>query len=326
MYAVSELTTQSGIRLHYQVQGSTTSPIVILIMGLGAQMTVWPDSLISSLVEQGFCVVRFDNRDVGLSSKLEEHGRPSLIAQELRQRFHISPNPPYTLDDMAQDVIDLMDGLNIEKAHIVGASMGGMIGQIIAANHKKRCVSLVSLMSSSGNPKLPKARLKVWWQLLKQRSLIKPKCIEEAAIEQTIQLNKVMNGATFPMSESDLRRLAKTNVRRSYHPSGFSRQLAALRVSGNRVSLLKKIKVPTLVIHGSDDPVIPIQAALDTAVNIPKAKFRIIHGMGHNIPNTLSKQLGKLIGKHVRKAETKATAKKNSTSEDSDQRRNPRMA
>lgn len=303
---VAEHITSSGIHLHYQDHGNKQAPTLILIMGLGAQMTVWPDSFIHYLVNQGFRVIRFDNRDTGLSSKLDEHGQPNLIAQALKRKLKMTAKPPYTLDDMAQDVIDLMDALEIKKAHIVGASMGGMIAQIMAAKFRKRCKSLTSMMSSSGNPKLPKANLKVVWQLISNR---RPNRNQEAAIQQTIKLNQILGSPEYPMDELELRRLAERNIKRSYHPPGFKRQLAAITSSGNRVPLLQRIKVPTLIIHGSDDPLIPVQAALDTAIHISKSKIRIVRGMGHNIPSTLGEPLAKMIFKHIRKTEMKLARK-----------------
>lgn len=303
---MAEHITSSGIRLHYQDHGDPQAPVVILIMGLGAQMTVWPEPFIEYLVKQRFRVIRFDNRDVGLSSKLDDHGQPNLITQALKQKFKLQSNPPYTLDDMAQDVIDLMDGLKIPKAHIVGASMGGMIAQIIAAKFRKRCKSLTSMMSTTGNPKLPKANLKVMWQLVTNRRGNKN---EEAAIEQTVKLNRILGSPEYPMDELELRRLAEQNIKRSYHPSGFKRQLAAITSAGNRIPLLQRIKVPTLIIHGSDDPLIPVQAGLDTAIHINKSKIRIIRGMGHNIPLSLCEPLAKMIFKHARKTEMKLALK-----------------
>lgn len=326
IFDVSELITPSGIRLHYQIHGTQNSPYILLIMGLGAQMTVWPDNLIQYLLSQGFCVIRFDNRDVGLSSKLDECGRPNLLTQALKQRFHLKTSTPYSLDDMAEDVIELMNGLRIDQAHIVGASMGGMIGQIIASRFKKRCASLVSVMSSSGNPKLPKAKLKTLWQILRHHQSKKHDSPTDALIEKTIHLNRVMSGSAFKMNEQELRHMARSNLKRGHHPSGFQRQLAAIHMGGSRVPLLRKIKVPTLVIHGSEDPLIPIQAALDTAINIPKAKFRIVHGMGHNIPTSLGKPLGKMIAKHAKKADIKARLKSIKKNKLPNQRRRPRTA
>lgn len=303
---MSELLTSSGIRLHYQDHGDAQAPALILIMGLGAQMTVWPDRFIHYFVAHGFRVIRFDNRDAGLSSKLDDHGQPNLIAQAVKRKLNLTTHPPYTLDDMAQDVIDLMDALSIKKAHFVGASMGGMIAQIIAAKFRKRCKSLTSMMSSSGNPKLPKANLKVLWQLLANR---RANPNEDAAIAQTMKLNQILGSPEYPMDDIELRRMAEQNFRRSYHPSGFKRQLAAITSSGNRIPLLQRIKAPTLVIHGSDDPLIPVQAALDTAIHIHKSKIRIVRGMGHNIPQSLSEPLAKMIFKHVRKTEMKLAFK-----------------
>jgi len=271
-------------------------------MGLGAQMTVWPEQLVAELVRRGHYVIQFDNRDVGLSSKLDHWGQPNPITHALKRKLKLEHRPPYTLDDMAQDVVELMAGLHIAKAHLVGASMGGMIAQIVAAKHKSRCLSLTTIMSTSGNPKLPKANLRVMWQLVSNR---RPNPTEESAIAQAVELNRILSGSRFDLEESELRRLAERNIKRSYHPAGFKRQLVAITSAQSRVPLLKQIKVPTLVIHGSEDPLIPVQAALDLAIHIPKSKIRIIRGMGHNLPAAVCPSLAKMIAKHCQKAERK---------------------
>ncbi len=282
----------------------------MLIMGLGAQMTVWPELLIQELVRRGHRVIQFDNRDVGLSSKLDQWGQPNPITHALKRKLKLNQKPPYTLEDMAQDVIELMDGLQIEKAHLVGASMGGMIAQIVAAQHKARCLSLTTLMSTSGNPKLPKANLRVLWQLISNR---RPNTNEESAIAKAIALNRILSGSRFDIEEAELRSLAERNIKRCYHPAGFKRQLVAITSAQSRVPLLKRIKVPTLIIHGSEDPLIPVQAALDLAIHIPKSKIRIIRGMGHHLPPPVCPSLAKMIAKHTHKAERKWAQKQRQT-------------
>ncbi|WP_133470155.1 alpha/beta fold hydrolase [Paraglaciecola marina] len=295
----------SGISINYQDTGKKSAPVIILIMGLGAQMTVWPEELYQGLVEKGFRVIRFDNRDVGLSSQLDELGQPSLIRSWLSKRLPLKANIPYKLEDMANDVIQLMTALKIKKAHLVGASMGGMIAQILAAKHKKKILSLTSIMSSpSAATSTPKLSL-----LLK---LARPpiKTNREAAIRYNIKMNRLISGRNYPIDESILRNHAAINIDRAHNPAGVKRQLVAITSSGDRRSLLKKIKAPTLVIHGSDDPIISVAGGQDTAARIRKSKLKVIDGMGHNFPPILMGKMTKWIAKHVTKAEKKRLIKK----------------
>ncbi|MFT2090204.1 alpha/beta fold hydrolase [Paraglaciecola sp. 2405UD69-4] len=295
----------SGISINYQDTGKKSAPVIILIMGLGAQMTVWPEELYLGLVEKGFRVIRFDNRDVGLSSQLDELGQPSLIRSWLSKRLPLKANIPYKLEDMANDVIQLMAALKIKKAHLVGASMGGMIAQILAAKHKKKVISLTSIMSSpSAATSTPRLGL-----LLK---LARPpfKTNREAAIRYNIKMNRLISGRNYPIDESILRNHAALNIDRAHNPAGVKRQLVAITSSGDRRRLLKKIKAPTLVIHGSDDPIISVAGGQDTAARIRKSKLKVIDGMGHNFPPILMKKMTKWIAKHATKAEKKRLIKK----------------
>ncbi len=296
---MTHIRTPEGIELAYERMGNPQHPTVILIMGLGAQMRIWPDSLCQALVEKGYQVVRFDNRDVGLSSQLDHHGSPSLLATWLAARLKRKARVPYTLQDMARDVIALMDELAIDSAHLVGASMGGMIAQILAAKHKKRVRSLTSIMSSATSPRLPDANLKVLLKLARRPSPFN----REAAIRYTMRMNRLIGSPAYPMDELELRTLAETSVERNHSPTGFKRQLVAITAAGDRTRLLQKIKVPTLVIHGTDDPLIPVRMGEDTAANIRKAKLRIINGMGHDLPPLLVPKLARMMSKHLKKAE-----------------------
>ncbi len=296
---MSHITTPKGIKLAYERMGDPDNPTVILIMGLGAQMRIWPDALCYALVDKGYQVVRFDNRDVGLSSQLDDHGNPSLLAAWLSTKLKRKAQVPYTLKDMARDVLALMDELKIDSAHLVGASMGGMIAQILAAKHKKRVRSLTSIMSSNTSPGLPGAKLDVLLKLARRPTPFN----REAAIRYTMRMNRLIGSPAYPMDEMELRALAETSVERSASPTGFKRQLVAITAAGDRSHLLKKIKVPTLVIHGSDDPLIPARMGEDTAAAIRKAKLKIITGMGHDLPPLLVPKLVKLLSKHLKKSE-----------------------
>ncbi|KTF17339.1 MULTISPECIES: alpha/beta fold hydrolase [Pseudoalteromonas] len=299
--------TPQGITLNYQDEGDKKSPVIILIMGLGAQMTVWPDSLYYGLVKKGFRVIRFDNRDTGLSTHLEHHTNPSLFKSWLSKRLPIRAKTPYLLDDMADDVLALMAALKIKKAHFVGASMGGMIAQLIAAQHKKKVLSLTTIMSSSSLPRLSAKSIGVFIKLAK----LQPKnTSHDEAINYNIKLNQLIGSPAYPQSEDALRHHATQIVERSHNPSGYKRQLIAMAASKNRQHLIRKIKTPTLVIHGCDDVVIPVSAGKKTAALIKKAKLRVVPGMGHNFAPELMPLMTKWIVKHVKKAQRKHLNKK----------------
>ncbi|MBB1311703.1 alpha/beta hydrolase [Pseudoalteromonas sp. SR41-8] len=298
---------KSGITISYQDKGKKSAPVIIMIMGLGAQLTVWPDELYFGLVAKGFRAIRFDNRDTGLSSQLEQFGSPNLFKIWLNKRLPIKSRIPYTLDDMANDVLELMAELKIKKAHLVGASMGGMIAQIIAAKHKKKVLSLTSIMSSSSKPKLSASNLKLFLQLAKHR---RAQASRDGAIHYNIRLNQLIGSPAYPQDELALRKQATLGVDRAHNPQGFNRQLAAITASDCRQHLMPKIKAPTLVIHGSLDPVMPIAAGKQTAAQIRKAKLKIVNGMGHDFPPALMVKMTKWISKHVKKAEQKRAQKK----------------
>lgn len=301
-----KIKTASGITLHYQDRGKKSQPTIVLIMGLGAQMTVWPDELYFGLVENGFRVIRFDNRDVGLSSQFDNYGKPNLLKTWLGRKLPIRNSLPYTLEDMANDVIELMFALKVKKAHLVGASMGGMIAQIIAAKHKKKVLSLTSIMSTSSYPEVSKSNLKVMLKLAKRPSSHN----KEAAIRYNVKLNQLIGSPAYPIDEATLHQQATAAVERHYSPAAFQRQLAAITAAGCRRHLVKKIKAPTLVIHGSRDPIIPLRAGVDTANKIKKAKLKVVDGMGHDFPPILMKKMTKWLTKHVEKAELKKEQRK----------------
>ena len=298
--------TSSGISIHYEMQGDKSAPVIILIMGLGAQMITWPDELYHGLVEKGFRVIRFDNRDVGLSSQLDQYGKPSLLKTWLSKRLPIRTNIPYKLEDMAQDVVELMKGLKVKKAHLVGASMGGMIAQILAAKHRKKVLSLTSIMSTTSHEMLSKSNIKVMLKLARRPK----KPCRESAIRYNMKLIRVIGSPAYPLDEYTLREQAVMNVDRAYNPAGVKRQLVAITASGDRRQVVRRIKAPTLVIHGSDDPVIPVEKGKDTAQQIRKAKLKIVEGMGHDFPPELMSKMTKWIAKHVKKAEHKVEAKR----------------
>ena len=255
-------------------------PVVMLIMGLGMQLIAWPMDLVQALVDAGYRVVRFDNRDIGLSQHFDEAGVPNIILAGLKTRLGITVKAPYSLSDMANDAIGVLDALNIAKAHIVGVSMGGMIAQRVALAAPQRCLSLTSIMSTSGARNLPQTKPHVVRTLISRPASLDPKDIGDFYVN----LISVIGSPGFPVPEAEVRARSAIAFRRSYHPQGVSRQMMAIMADTRRASELKNVKVPTLVVHGTEDVLVPFPCGQDTAKRIPGAKFVPIEGMGHDLP------------------------------------------
>lgn len=288
----------NGLRIAYDEFGATQDPAIILIMGLGTQMIGWPVSFCENLAALGFRVIRFDNRDIGLSEKLHYSGTPNLIRVALRTKLRLPNSVPYKLDDMAADTIGVMDALNIESAHIVGISMGGMIAQTVAGQFPKRTLSLTSIMSTSGHRSLPSASLKVTRQVFKRVANED----EEGYVRRSMKTWGLIGSPGYPVSDEALRERILLSYNRSYYPPGASRQATAIVASGDRVSLLKRITVPTLVIHGKDDALVPVECGIHTAKHVKGAKLELVEGMGHNLPEALLPDFAALISNHAREA------------------------
>ncbi|MFX1327262.1 MAG: alpha/beta fold hydrolase [Promethearchaeota archaeon] len=269
----------NNIEIEYDTFGDPSLKPLLMIMGLGAQMIRWDVELCEKLVESGFYVIRFDNRDVGLSTKFDQAGEPDLMKMFMAVQKGEKIEAVYTLNDMADDAVGLLDALNIDKAHICGASMGGMIAQVIAYRHPSRVLSLTSIMSSTGNPDLPQPKPQALQVLLKP-----PPEGREAIIEDGVNRMRIIHGSGFPFDEKKARESVAAAYDRSNYRPGYSRQLAAILATGNRKSALASIKVPTLVIHGGDDPLVSVEGGTETAEAIPGAELLIIEGMGHSLP------------------------------------------
>lgn len=284
----------NGVRLAYDDFGNANDPAILLIMGMATQMTAWPLSFCRGLADRGFYVVRYDNRDVGLSEKMLTARIPSTLDMMLKAGINRPLKVSYKLDDMATDALELMNALNLNQAHVVGVSMGGMIGQVLAAKHSSRVCSLTSIMSSSGDPNLPRASKKVTRALLKRYlGFVKP------GLKSTIAFQRLIGSPGFPQSDDELNEKVRAAFQRSFYPPGFARHMAAIMASGSRVELLKAIKAPSLVIHGRDDVLVPLACGVDTARQIPNAALKIIDGMGHNLPESLVPILTDLVADHV---------------------------
>ncbi|MBU2588477.1 MAG: alpha/beta fold hydrolase, partial [Alphaproteobacteria bacterium] len=269
---------------------------ILLVMGLGAQLTLWPDELVDALVGDGFRVIRYDNRDIGLSQKMEGARAPSLATQVLRKKFGWPAKVPYTLTDMAHDGIGLLDALEIDTAHVVGASMGGMIAQLMAVHHGPRLRSLTSIMSTTGNGKLPQAEKHAMDALIAPLAAMD----EETLVAHGLNIARNIGSPGFPFDPDQQREKVLRNVRRSVYPAGLPRQLAAIIDDGCRRSRLADVRVPTLVLHGEDDPLVKLAAGEDTARHIPGARLVTIPGWGHDIPLPLVDRVATEITTHAR--------------------------
>lgn len=288
----------NGIDLAYEQFGDSADPVILLIMGLGTQMTGWPESFCTGLAARGYRVIRFDNRDIGLSQKMDTLPTPSLLKVMLFARLRLPLALPYTLDDMANDAVALLDALNIESAHLVGASMGGMIAQLMAGHFPLRVLSLTSIMSTSGRKSLPGPDRKVALHMLRRPVAADAQSMHEYAMRTW----RLIGSPAYPPTDEALSEKLSRSYKRSYYPAGHSRQMVAIMAGGDRVAVLKTIVAPTLVIHGRADPLVPVSGGIDTAQLIPGAKLELIEGMGHDLPDELIPRFLELIGSNAEKA------------------------
>ena len=300
-HQLPQLTRANGIDICYEIFGDANAEPLLLIMGLGAQMIHWDDEFCRQLAARGFRVIRFDNRDIGKSSRMS--GGKRLTALELlKLRFLKVPvAAPYRLADMARDTIGLMDALGIRTAHLVGASMGGMIAQEVAITFPERVRSLTSIMSTTGNPKVPGPTREATAVLMASP----PKSKEEYYVRFG-QTWKVLRNGSFPEDEALDPERARRTFERGLNPEGVGRQLRAILASGSRKERLRSVKAPTLVIHGTVDPLVHPEGGKDTAVSIPGAKLVMIEGMGHALPIPMWPQIIDAIDKHAHGAAVKA--------------------
>lgn len=282
-------------RLNTILSGEASSPPILLIMGFGMQMIGWDEEFCMQLADKGYYVIRFDNRDVGLSTKIEEGGVPDMMTAMTAAAQGQKIDTPYTLKDMAEDAIGLLDALGIEKAHICGASMGSAITQNIGIYCPTRVLSLISIMGSTGNPELPQAKPEAI------QALTTPAPTDrEEYIELSISSNRVLRGPGYPFNEERIRERAALAYDRSFYPEGRMRQMVAIMADGNRKPALQSVTAPTLVIHGADDPLVPVEGGKDTAEAIPGAELLIIEGMGHELPPEVWSKTIDAIDAHIR--------------------------
>jgi len=296
-----QIARANGIDICYEIFGDPAADPLLLIMGLGGQMIHWEDDFCRQLAARGFRVIRFDNRDIGKSSKMTG-GKRLTPVELLKLRFLKIPiAAPYKLRDMAEDTIGLMDALGIKSAHLVGASMGGMIAQETTISFPQRVRSLTSIMSTTGNPKVPAPTREASAMLMAPPPLTKQEYLERYA-----QTWKILRAGSFPQDEALDRSRAERTFERGLNPAGVGRQLRAILASGSRKERLRAVKVPTLVIHGTVDPLVRPEGGKDTAASIPGAKLLMIEGMGHALPIPMWPQIIDAIDKHAHGASAKA--------------------
>lgn len=289
----------NGLQFEYETFGDSKAPPLLLIMGLGGQLVQWPDEFCEALARDGYYVIRYDNRDVGLSTRLTEAGRAKLMRAGLLMNLRLPIRSPYKLEDMAKDAVGILDALSIQSAHIVGISMGGMIGQILAAKYSSRVRSFTSIMSSSGHRSLPGPSLRI-----QMRMITRPKKTDrESLIQHSMQTWRLIGSPGYPTPEDVLRKKIERSFDRAHYPQGLGRQTLAILASGSRMKLLPRIHAPTLVIHGDKDPLVPVAAAYNLARHIPGAQLEIIPEMGHDLPPQLLPRLQALILKHVKRVD-----------------------
>ena len=296
-----QIARANGIDICYEIFGDPKAQPMLLIMGLGAQMVLWDDDFCEQLAARSFRVIRFDNRDIGQSSKLTGGTRLSPL-ELLKLRFlKIPVAAPYKLTDMARDTTGLMDVLGIRSAHLVGASMGGMIAQEIAISDAERVRSLTSIMSTTGNPKVPPPTREAAALLMAP-----PPATKEEYLVRFAQTWKLLRVGSFPEDEARDHARAERIYARGLNPAGVGRQLRAILASGNRKERLRQVKAPTLVIHGTVDPLVRPEGGKDTAASIPGAKLLMIEGMGHAIPVPMWPRIIDAIATHAKGAAAKA--------------------
>jgi pimeloyl-ACP methyl ester carboxylesterase len=289
----------NGISIEVEDTGADGSqagrPVVLLIMGLGMQLVAWPPAFVQGLVEQGFRVVSFDFRDIGLSQHFDHLGVPNLLWESFKFRVGLAVNAPYSVHDMAADALGVLDSLGIGRAHVVGVSMGAMIAQRVALAAPGRVLSLSSIMGSSGARHLPGPKPKVLRVLLSRPNGID----EQAIVDHYVKLFRAIGSPAFPLDEAALRERVLAATRRSYHPAGSVRQMTAIAADARRADELPQIRIPTLVLHGKDDPLVPFACGEDTARRIRGARFLGIEGMGHDLPPGVVERLLQPLVPHL---------------------------
>ena len=280
----------NAIEIHYETKGDSQGVPLLLIMGLGSQWVRWPEKFLNEFITRGFRLILFDNRDVGKSTHFEDAGLPNLgrIMKDVAEGK--KPDIAYDLDAMADDTAGLLTALGFERIHVFGISMGGMIAQTLAIRHPSMVSSLTSVMSTTGNPAVPPGKPEVMAQLMKTGPNDR-----DSVVERTLESDRLIGSQVFPFEEDIYRARAELAYDRNHDPAGVARQMAAITSHGNRCARLEKLEVPTLVIHGAEDPLVHIEGGRDTARCIPNAEFLEVAGMGHDLPSPVHAQIADAV-------------------------------
>jgi proline iminopeptidase len=286
-----------GIKIEYEETGEKENPPVLLLMGAGEQLISWPKAFYCGLAEKGYRVIRLDYRDTGLSTKFELAGKPNIGLIFLRSIMGLPMRVPYTFKDVADDVAGLCRGLGITSTHIIGCSMGGMVAQILAAKHKDLTSTLTVMMSTTNRRSLPKPT----WKVLRQIIFNQPKNDDrEQLARYYVSFYQLVGSPAYPTPPDELREIVEMKLDRSFYPVGVLRHIAAGLATGDLRGYTRRIKAPSLIIHGKDDPLVRLEAGLDVAKNLPNATVRIYSGMGHDLPQQLIPSWIDIIDTHMR--------------------------
>lgn len=288
----------NGLAIEVDDQGPPSAPAVLMVMGLGMQLTAWPDALVADLLRRGFRVIRFDNRDAGLSQGFDHLGVPNLLWSGLKHLAHLPVHPPYALADMAADACGVMDVLGLRAVHLVGASMGGMIAQHIAARQPQRVRSLCLIMTTSGARALPQPTLEISRMLMSRPVSRQPQDVAD----HLVRVFTAIGSPAYRPDPAEFRQQVLQGVLRGYRPAGTSRQLTAVVADGDRTPLLARITAPTHVLHGEADPLVPVAAARHLARHIAGATLDIVPGMGHDFPAPLMPRMAEGIASAAARA------------------------
>lgn len=299
----------NDLSIEYELDGPVDAPVLLMIHGVGAQLTRWPPNLCEQLIAAGFRILRYDPRDIGLSTHLDDAPVPNLADVLKAKAAGLEPDLPYTLSDLASDAAAMLDALGIQSAHVLGVSLGGMVAQTLAIEHPSRVESLAIIMSQSGNPDLPPSTPEALEAL--SRPAPNPRGDLAAYLDHQVDLNRILGSPAYPGSDDELRNYAALAAERAWNPSGAARQLAAGRGSADRRSQLRKLSVPTVIVHGVNDLLIPCEAGEDLAANIDQSWLAKIRGMGHDLPEELLGLFVALIRANADRTPKQSTANAN---------------
>lgn len=294
----------NGVDIAYETTGNKADPALLIIMGLGSQLVHWPDELVEGLAARGYFVIRTDNRDIGLSQKFDNKGVPDLPQLMMDMAAGKNPEGPYSVSDMAADAVGVLDALGIAQAHVMGVSMGGMIVQNLAAEFPDRVKSLFPIMTTSGAPGLKPATPEAMGALLSPAA----STARADVLARNQEVRKIIGSPGFPSDDARVDDYAGRAYDRCFHPEGMARQMAAVVTSGSRAELIETITAPTLVIHGVDDPLVPVEGGRDIAQRIKGAQIVEIDGYGHDLPLQLMDRFVTLICDFADKIEGRAVA------------------